>query len=223
MTKYSRYRSVISRNNDEHISEDHWLKQFEKSLQKGAVQPRSPSSLYDQINSIMNGTSSKYPSVQAAVDDMMRRSGVSNYLKISKENDIIHNQKTATDRHNNLDKNIPVESKQEDTETPEVIKEKPVILQVLQERIKSTGGNYPVPAIIDYLRSTFHQDIGEEKKWDDDKLIRLVSKLNLEAKANNPKGFDNYSRLGLVGHDTAESDIDASNTDAFNCLHPAKI
>src|SRR5271157_4529874 len=101
MTKYSRHQSSISRNTDEHVSEDHWLKQFEKSLQKGAVQPKSQQSLFDQISSVMNGTTPKYPSVQAAVDDMMQRSGLSNYLKTSKDNEE-DKVKTAQDRGGNL-------------------------------------------------------------------------------------------------------------------------
>ena len=59
--------------------------------------------------------------------------------------------------------------------------------------------------------------------WDEDKLIRLVSRLNLEAKKNNPASYENYGNLASGDHDTAESDIDPSNTDAFNALMPAKI
>ena len=74
MSKYIRHQPVISRNADESIDEDHWLKQFQKSLQKDAVQPRSvDSSLFDQISNIMNGKP-KYTSVQSAVEDMKNRS-----------------------------------------------------------------------------------------------------------------------------------------------------
>jgi hypothetical protein len=80
MSKYIRHQSVISRNADESIEEDHWLKQFQNKLQKDAVKPRAQdSSLFDQITTIMNGKP-KYTSVQAAVEDMKNRSGLTAYL-----------------------------------------------------------------------------------------------------------------------------------------------
>ena len=297
MSKYTRHQSAISRNTDEHISEDHWLKKFESSLQKGAVQPRSQQSVYDQINSIMNGTKSKYTTVQSAVDDMMARSGLTNYLKVSNKQEIkaktasedytqvgardgkedLDNQgfgsdilasiksskipmppsleawsqyahgykdgskmsethfvhemkkiqdyfsKRSTDQNNDIDKMIPVEKKQQDTDTPDVMIENPSILKTLENCIKSNRGNLPVPTIISKLRSIHQNDISDDKKWDDDKLIRLVSKLNLEAKRNNPSNYENYNDLGSNDRDNAESDVDPSNTDAFNALMPAKI
>lgn len=223
MSKYNRYQSVVSRNTDEHISEDHWLKQFEKTLQKGAVQPKTQQSLFDQISSVMNGNAqSRYPSVQAAVDDMMQRSGLTNYLKVSSEKNNVK-AKVAADQNTDFDKTIPVEQKQEDTNIPDVIKENPAILKTLENYIRSTRGNLPIPAIIDKLRSIHRSDIAQDKMWEDDKLIRLVSKLNLEAKKNNPASYENYSNLATGDHDNADSDVDPSNTDAFNALMPAKL
>lgn len=224
MSRYTRHQSVVSRNSDEYVSEDHWLKQFEKKLEKGAVQPRSQDSLYDQINSIMNGTSPKYPSVQAAVEDMMQRSGLTNYLEIKEsqeQND--ETTKVATDQNNDFDKSVPVERKQEDTTTPDVIRENPSILKTLENYIRTTRGNLPIPAIIDKLRSIHRADVSEDKKWEDDKLIRLVSKMNLQAKKDNPTNYEDYSNLASGDRDSANSDVDPSNTDAFNALMPAKI
>src|SRR5277367_2773358 len=89
MAKQPRHQSVVTRQSDAENNDDHWLKQFENSLQKNSVQSRDSANLFDQINSIMN-TKSKYPSVQAAVDDMMHRSGLSDYLdnvKLSEHNE----------------------------------------------------------------------------------------------------------------------------------------
>src|SRR5271170_1274484 len=108
MSKYVRHQSVVSRQSDENISEDHWLKNFQKSLLKGAVQPRAvDSSLFDQINSIMNGKS-KYTSVDHAVADMQERSGLTAYLdKVSKSSEEESNKtKTASDNHNIIDKEV---------------------------------------------------------------------------------------------------------------------
>lgn len=315
MTKNSRYQPVVSRNTDEYVSENHWLKRFEKTLQKGAVQPRTTESLYDQINSIMNGSKqSRYPSVQDAVNDMMHRSGLTNYLKTSKEKED-GSKKTASDDLTNkltedlkialqsgnwsqagkisaeIDKlsgepringaesirlikyyndpeiasiRVPLEAwedytnsygeglglspeeklkdleftrgvlnnirgkmkkaqAQQQDQIPDVIRENPAIRNTLQNYIKSTRGNLPIPAIIDKLRSIHRSDIAKDKMWEDEKLIRLVSQMNLEAKKNNPSSFQDYNNLAVGDRDNNDSDIDPSNTDAFNALMPAKL
>lgn len=211
MTKYVRYQPAVNRTADENISEDHWLKQFEKSLQKGAVQPRNQQSLFDQINSIMN-RKSKYPSVEAAVEDMKERSGLTAYLdKVRAEGEQAAVTKTAADDNNHSDKRIPI-----------VIKKCPGIRQTLERYVSENRGNLPVPAIIDKVRSIHSKDVSDAKDWDEDKLIYLVSNLNLEAKKNNPDNFQSYQNLGSRDS-AADSEVDPSNTDAFFALNPAKI
>lgn len=211
MSKYSRHQSVISRQSDESISEDHWLNQFEKSLQKGAVTSRDvDSSLFNQINSVMNGKS-KYPSVAAAVEDMQARSGLTAYLdKVSKSEDVV--KKVAQD-------NKPA-SKQ--TKTPIVFSKFPQIKNTLENIVKDTKGNLSVPAITERLKSIHQGDVSEASDWEDDNLIREISKQNLMAKIDNPNSYENYSNLGSRNLDS-NNDIDVSNTDAFNSLIPAKI
>lgn len=218
MPKGTRSQPVISRQSDSEYSDDHWLRQFEDKLQKTSVQPRGQS-IFDQITSIMN-TKSKYPSVQAAVDDMMQRSGLTDYLenvKVSEETLDERTRKTAQDH---------VEQKRHESrnsKTPQVIQEKPSILRTLDNIVKETRGNLPVPAIITRLRSLHAQDIPDETAWDDERLIRLVSRCNLIAKRDNPGTFDKFDQLGRGDHSASDSDVDPSNTDAFNALMPAKI
>lgn len=213
MAKQSRHQSVINRHSDEGYSEDHWLREFENKLQSTAVQPRGQS-LYDQITSIMN-TKSKYPSVQAAVDDMMHRSGLSTYLDNVKESqEKVSNQKASKTAQ------TMTESK---ADGPEITTKIPGLKRALENIVKETRGNLPISAIIARLQSMFAKDTPNEKIWEDEGLLRLVSQLNLEAKKNNPGVFENYDNLGKGDHSTADSDIDASNTDAFNVLMPAKI
>jgi hypothetical protein len=221
MSKYSRHQSVVSRQSDENISEDHWLKNFQKSLQKGAVQPRSTdNSLFDQINSIMNGKS-KYTSVDHAVKDMQERSGLTAYLdKISKtsgeERATSSKAKTASDIHHVIEKRVDSEKG-----LPVVFKKCPQAKTTLENYIRDTKGNLPVPAIIEKLRSIHQSDVSDAKDWDDDNLIREVSKQNLIAKRDNPASYENYANLGSRDHD-ADSEIDPSNTDAFHALTPVK-
>jgi hypothetical protein len=217
MAKQPRHNSVINRQSDSEYSEDHWLKQFENSLHKISVQPRSKENLYDQINSIMN-TKSKYPSVQAAVDDMMQRSGLTAYLdmeKTSSQEEPVQPKKVAQQQQ-------PPE-RPADKNTPEVIQEKPSIKTTLENIIKDTKGNMSIPSIISRLHSIHAQDISDEGAWEDERLVKLVSQYNLQAKKDNPGNYDNYNNLGQGDHATADSDIDPSNNDAFNALMPAKL
>lgn len=218
MTKNSRSQPVISRQSDSEYSDDHWLRQFEDKLEKTSVQPRGQS-LYDQITSIMN-TKSKYPSVQAAVDDMMQRSGLTDYLdnvKVSEETLDEKSRKIAQD-HKEEQKKEHASSK-----LPQVIQQRPDILRTLENIVKESRGNLPVSAIIARLRSLHSQDIPDESAWEDERLVHLVSNCNLRAKRDNPSTFDKFDQLGRADHSMDNSDVDPSNTDAFNALMPAKI
>lgn len=205
----SRSQFTINRQSDEANSEDHWLKQFEQKLQKGAVQPRSNDNLFDQINSIMNGKS-KYPSVQAAVDDMMQRSGLTAYLNNVKTSSPTVNKTAQVQQKNNV-------------KMPKVIEKKPEIKKTLENIIKETKGNMPVPVIISRLHSLHANDISDDSVWEDEDLIKLVSKYNLQAKIDNPNSYENFDNLGKIDHSSSNSEIDISNTDAFSALTPAKI
>jgi hypothetical protein len=218
MSKYQRSQPTVQRTSDESVSEDHWLKQFENNLQKGAVQPRSQQSLFEQINSIMN-RQSKYPSVEAAVEDMKERSGLKAYLDQVKRADNEITQTTTGSRKTAADDN-QVKSKK--SRIPIVIQKYPPILNTFQNCIKDTKGNLPIPAIIERVRSIHQGDVSEAKDWDEDSLMYLVSQLNLEAKKANPSNFHDSNNLG-ARDDMADSDIDVSNTDAFHALNPSKI
>jgi len=211
MSKNQRYQSAITRNSDENVSEDHWLKQFEKSLQKDAVQPRAQQSLFEQINSIMN-QSSKHSSVEAAVEDMKERSGLTAYLKQSdvESTEVV---KKASDDNQTSEKK---------SKLPLVIQKFPSILKTLQNCIRDSKGNLPIPAIIERVRSIHQNDVSDAKDWDQDDLMYLVSQLNLDAKTSNPSNYENHNNLG--GRDSlSDSEVDPSNTDAFFALNPAKI
>jgi hypothetical protein len=140
-------------------------------------------------------------------------------VKVS--NKISDKSKIASDQNDAFIKEIPMENKKN---IPIVIQKHPAILRTLENHIKSTRGNLPVPAIILKLQSIHNNDVSDAKDWEDDNLIRLVSQKNLQAKKDNPAVYENYDNLGnneLTGSNS--NDIDAANTDAFSALMPAKI
>lgn len=210
MSKNIRSQPVVSRTIDADIDGDYWLKQFQKTLEKEAVQSKkNDQSLFDQINSIMN-KKSKYPSVEAAVQEMQERSGLTDYLK----------------RTNNIEKESAVKSiktaQSVKSNLPTVIQKYPAIKATLENYINSTNGNLPVPAIIDKIKSIHRNDVTDSEDWEDDNLIRFVSKLNLLAKSANTSNYQQYNNLGSY-QDTKDDDIDPSNTDAFHSLNPVKL
>lgn len=220
MSRYVRHQPIITRSTDDQIDDDHWLKQFAKNLEKDAVQSRQiDQTLFHQINNIMN-TKSKYTSVAAAVEDMKERSGLTAYLnKINKTSETdakpskVSSVKAASDSNNAVKKKVDM--------TPIVIRKFPGIQTTLENHIKDSKGNLSIPAIIDKIRSIHQKDVSDAKDWDDDKLMLLVSKLNLDAKKNNPNSYDNFSDLGR--RERTNDDIDPSNTDAFHSLNPVKL
>lgn len=217
MSKYSRHQSVISRNSESHIDEDNWMNRLEKALQKDAVQPRKvDQSIFEQITTIMNGKA-KYPSVQAAVDDMKSRSGLTAYLdnmnKVSTDDKSV-TKKTASDNNAAIDKKVPI--------SPIVFSKMPKIKDTAANIIRTSRGNLPIPAIIERIKSIHHGDVSEASDWEDPNLIRHVSRMNLEEKSKNYTGDTGYNSLGL-GDDTNDTDMDPSNTDAFHGLNPVKF
>lgn len=213
MPRQTRHQPVISRQSDE--GDDHWLRQFEASLQKSSVQPRGKS-VYDEITSIMN-TKSKYPSVQAAVDDMMHRSGLSTYLETIKESQEKVPEEKATKTAQLVPQFVPEHG------TPKVIQAIPAVAKTIDNIVRESKGNLPISAILQRIHALHAKDTASEDVWDDEELIRYISQKNLEAKKNNPGVFENYDSLGKTDHANLDSDIDESNTDAFNILMPAKI
>ena len=85
MVKY--HRNIPSVHREEGFvetagKEPSWLKDFVDNLEKEAVKSRREDySLFNEINSILGNKKSKYSTVQEAVDDMKKRTGLTTYLK----------------------------------------------------------------------------------------------------------------------------------------------
>lgn len=208
--KYLRHQSVISRYSDSVSDENNWLSELQKSLTKDAVQSRKvDDSLFNQINSIINNKS-KYPTVDAAVEDMKQRSGLTDYLnKINK---------TSTNEGETVKK---IAQNNVSDATPTIIKKVPAIKQTIENFIRDTKGNISIPAIVDRIRSIHQNDIADSKDWDDENLLKYISRLNLLEKQKNPSNFENHSNLGTRDV-LSDGEIDPSNTDAFYALNPVK-
>jgi hypothetical protein len=87
---YGRSISNVSRDNTsvETSSKDpSWFNDFVSNLEKSSVQSKKELSTFEQINQII-GNKSKYSTVEEAVLDMQKRTGLYEYLRTKSANDI---------------------------------------------------------------------------------------------------------------------------------------
>lgn len=215
MSKISRgFR--LNRNLDSSI-EDEWTKAFSAELDKATktavkTKDEAVSSLFYQINSIVN-RKSKYSSVEDAVRDMQERSGYASYLReVQSQNEVASdfNQKTAQLASQNPHANLPDTNNVSDT--PTVIKLHPAIKNTLENCIKDTHGFLPIPAIIERIKRIHKNDVSDDKAWNDDDFVRYVGKLNLQEKSNHQQYIPEHN-LGKSTEIT--EDINQANSNFF--------
>jgi hypothetical protein len=209
MKKYS-YRTLplITRESysvEDSSTEPSWLRDFAKNLEKSSVESRKEveqRSLYDQISSIM-GNKSKYPTVEAAVEDMQERSGISAYWKQVKA------QAEQIKKANDSSEQVAMFSKC------------PQIKSTINNCIEDSRGNLPIPSLIERIKSIHRFDVGDAD-WDDPALLKYLNDKNVEVKRKYPDVESNADSLGKLHH-FDEEDIDASNRDAWHILMPSKV
>jgi len=138
---------------------------FKEELKKISVESAHKHTI-DQINNILN-KKPKFPSVQAIVEDMQKRSGYLDYVKAKKESKDLE-----------TDGSIDGE--------PELFSVIPGLKQTINNIIIDTKGLLPVPAIFEKLQSIYSKD-RKHKAWGDVKLAVYVSKLNKQEKTKTPQ------------------------------------
>lgn len=181
--------------------EDSWLSEFSKHLEKNSVQSRSNYDyLYDQMSSIIRGNKPRYPSVEAAVQDMQERTGLTKY----------RNQLKANEKTNRKVANEEIE----------MFKQFPDIKQTIDNYIHDTHGNMAIPEIVDHIRTIHKNDVQDGAMWASPSLLTYIKEKNDLEKENHPDSH-NYQNLGKV--DYFSDHIDPSNTDALHILNPAPV
>ena len=200
MSKYSK-RTLPSITNRQ--SEDELSLEFLRHLQKQSVQPKAQvQNLQDQMYSIINGNKPRYPSVDAAVKDMLDRTGLSTYKQQLRAQE--QNTQTTSKRAN-----IKVE----------LFEQVPQVQQTIDNYIQSTHGNLLVPEILDYVRNIHKNDVPDYSMWSSPALLTYINEKNIEEKKLHPDMDNTNNHLGQL--DFNEDIIDPSNTDALHALNPA--
>ena len=171
MSKYIRTNPIVSRQSyvaERSDTNPDWVKDFENNLEKVAVQPKAKdSSLFDQINAIIGGTKSKHQTVEAAVEDMKKRSGLTEYLDKIKSSSHEH----ATTKNA--------------SEEPGLFSKLPHAKNTIENYCSDTNGNLPVPAIVEKIRSIHKNDGCNDEDFDDPKLLVYINNKNIEHKKSH--------------------------------------
>ena len=186
-------------------TEPSWLRDFAKNLEKSSVESRKEieqRSLYDQISSIM-GNKSKYPTVEAAVEDMQERSGINAYWKQVKA------QAEQIKKANDSSEQVAMFNKC------------PQVKSTINNCIEDSRGNLPIPSLIERIKAIHRSDVSDAD-WDDPAFLKYLNDKNIEVKRKYPDVESNADSLGKLHH-FDEEDIDASNRDAWHILMPSKI
>lgn len=203
MTKYNNRSSpIISRVQYSETQSDDLTIDFVRQLAKNSVQPKSQvDSLHDTMYSIINGNKPRYPSVDAAIKDMMDRTGITTY-KQQLQADQQAQAKIATLKVDLFDK-------------------VPQIKNTIDNYIQSTRGNLLVPEILSQIKSIHRDDVPDAADWGSPTLLTYINEKNISEKKMHPDFMASDHDLGKVNY--TEDDIDPSNTDALHVLNPAVV
>jgi hypothetical protein len=198
---YGRSPSIISRD-PESIDigdrEPSWFKDYASNLEKeSAKSKKNDYSLFDQINNIL-GNKSKYSSVEEAVLDMQRRTGLLDLLSQKKQA-----QLATINKHKN-NKTL--------TEIPSI---KTFVDNYIEDH-PGTSVDAAVHALLD------QKSIKDQLACDDapDDVKEYINDKLLEMKKLNPKSKEDDLNLGKL--DFSTNDDTSKDNDPFASCMPAK-
>lgn len=182
-----------------------WMSEFADNLQKQSVESKQKAdkSIYDQISSIM-GNKSRYPTVEAAVEDMKERSGMKKFL------DKLQSQGQADGVNKKAEQSV------------KLFEKVPQLKDTADNYIEDTNGNLPIPAVVDKLKSIHRGDVVDDADWDDVNFLQYINNKSIEVRKQHLHEDHNFKNLGKLPTFTDE-DIDPSNHDALHSLTPTVV
>ena len=198
----SRQKYYISRDVDAYDAGDRepsWFKDYVKNLEKEAVKSkRQDYALFDQINSIL-GNKSKYSSVEEAVLDMQRRTGLLGLLKQRKEAQAIISKKY---------------------ENSKIFGEIPSMKIFIDNYIEGRPGTSVDAVVHDLLRDPSIKDKLPEGDDVPVEVRRYINDKLLESKMMHPEFGEENLQLGKI--DLSPDENTSSDNDPFASCMPAK-
>lgn len=195
-----------------------WLKSFadQMSNNKTAVEVarerNESSSFFDQISNIISGKS-RFATVESAVEDMQKRTGLAEYLNKLQASA----NKTRDERLRSAAQLI-----NQNQEIPDLVKKNPDIKNFIEDRIAAKHGRISKHAIQLDLESFFSNSPGIEKKdLLDPALLNYIQNKIDEISSRYPS-TDDYSNMGKSTANESQDKDDSLNNDAFHWAEPNK-
>lgn len=202
---YGRNTGIISRDlsstDKEYNKEPSWFDEFVENLEKNAVQSREKdSSTYDQISQIL-GKKSKYSSVEEAVQDMRKRTGLEAFLNAKAESEKKSKKTASTDVEPVIFKSLPK-------------------VKIFIDNFVSDRPGIAIEAVVHALELYFNKDINKEEL--DDDLRSYINNKIQEVKSMHPEKND-ADNMEIGKLDTNDSSDIELNSDVFQGCMPAKV
>jgi hypothetical protein len=191
--------SYISRDNsaiDSGDREPSWFNDYVDNLEKNSTTRKDDSSTFDQINRIL-GNKSKYSTVEEAVLDMQKRSGLYDYLKQLKAN-----------------------AEAEKREEPKLFAQIPVLKTYIDNYIKQHPGATVYSIIHDLVRVKPIKDKLPDGDDVPQEIYKYINDKLSEEAAMHPTNEGEDLQLGKV--DLSVDDNIAKDNDPFSGCIPNK-
>ncbi len=186
-----------------------WFREFASNLQKTSVQSADADrSMFDQISDIL-GTKSRYATVDEAVQDFQKRTGLAQYLQMC-EADQAEVSKVASAEMPDLEA--------DESQFPTLLKDHPEIQEFIENFIHARKGHIHGPAVTESIRIIFRNKNFSSDELEDKHLRKYISDKIADEKSKNDHHEEPIGDLGKLDH-SAPSD---EAQDAFAIIAPAK-
>lgn len=178
-----------------------FISHFHKNLQATVV--RKQSGFYEEISQMFGGQKQKYNSVQAAVDDMITRTGLQSYLQN------ISAQQKQTKKIANQQSSLLSSLKPNIREN---------VFHFIRNKIGDARGKIPIAVLQDELLSTFRNEGLQAEDIYSEELARYINQALIAEHIKNPiKDSVNPN----LGKNIQETEDNGANNDFFHGLNPA--
>jgi hypothetical protein len=204
MTKhYSRSQSVVSRDtsfSEVNSKEPSWFSDFVSNLEKESAKSKKDDySIYDQINSIL-GNKSKYSTVEEAVLDMQKRTGLT---------DLINQKKQAQDQTTNKH------------QKSKMLNDIPQLKTFIDNYVEDRPGASVESVVHDVLKVKSIKDKLPDGDDLPDDVRHYINDKITEVNMLNPKTNEEDLDLGKLDMSSSDENTSADN-DPFGGCEPVK-
>ena len=180
------------------------LQSFISNLHKNLISSaqRKQSGFYEEISQMFGGPKKKYNSVQAAVDDMITRTGLQTHL----QNISAQQKQTKKVAQQELFASLKPHVREN-------------IFHFIRNKISDSQGEIAIPALQDEILSLFRNEGVLTEDVYSEATARFINQALIAEKIKNPTQKTSDPNLGKNLHHDLEDD--GSNSDFFRSLNPA--